>query len=506
VEIKRERWSSRPAFIMAAIGSAVGLGNLWRFPYVAYENGGGAFLIPYFIAMLTAGIPMMILEYGLGHIMQGSAPAAASRVDRRLEWVGWWALLVGTMIVLYYAAVMAWCWVYTWQSLKALVGGIVGSAASVIPWGDSPETVSGFFFGKVLHLSSGPSELGGLSWPVVIGMVLTWLAVFLIIHRGVKRVGRVVLITVPLPIILIIILMIRGMTLPGSIEGLKYYLTPDFSKLKDPSVWLAAYSQIFFSLSLGFGILIAYASYLPKTTDVNNSAFITVLANCGTSFLAGFAVFSTLGYLAGALNVPVSEVVKSGPTLAFVTYPTAISKMPLPALFGVIFFITLLTLGIDSAFSIVEGVVGGIWDKWKINRTKLTAGFCLIGLFVGLIYCTHAGLYWLDIVDHWMNNFGLAAVGLLECIMIGYFAKPSEFRRYVNSVSEIRIGWWWDAMIRYVTPAILLYSLFMGYVQELRVPYEGYDGWALKVGGWHLVIALIIVAVLLSLSRGREVE
>ena len=249
----RERWASRPAFVLAAIGSAVGLGNLWRFPYVAYKNGGGAFLIPYFVAILTAGIPLMILEFGLGHIMQGSAPAALRKVHRRLEWVGWWALIVGSLISFYYAVVMAWCWNYLWHSFT-------------VAWGSTPGS-AGSFFGKVLGASKGPGDLGDIRLPVVLGLALTWLAIFLIISRGVGRVGKVVLLTVPLPVILIIILMIRGLTLPGSLDGLAFYLTPDWSKLTDPNVWLAAYGQIFFSLSLGFGILIAtWASWSSRSS------------------------------------------------------------------------------------------------------------------------------------------------------------------------------------------------------------------------------------------------
>lgn len=386
---KRERWNSRGAFIMAAVGSAVGLGNLWRFPFVAYDNGGGAFLIPYFVAMLTAGVPMLILEFGLGHIMQGSAPHAAMRVNKRLEWVGWWALMVASMIVIYYAVVMAWCWVYTWHSLSALTQKTASAVTakvqySGLPWGNELASVEEFFYGRVLRLLEDPGAQGGLAWPVVIGLGVTWLWIYWIIYRGVHRVGKVVMWTVPLPVILLIVLLIRGLTLDGSLRGLAFYLTPNFEKLKEPSVWLAAYSQVFFSLSLGFGILIAYASYLPRTTDVNNSAFITAFADWGISFLAGFAVFSVLGYLAFGLNIPVEKVVRGGPTLTFVIYPLAISQMPfLPELFGLIFFITLLTLGIDSAFSLVEGVVSGVNDKWGIRRSLATGAFCIGAFLIG---------------------------------------------------------------------------------------------------------------------------
>ncbi len=327
-QVGRDRWMNRAAFTMAAIGSAVGLGNVWRFPFVAYQNGGGAFLIPYLVALLTAGIPLMILEYGLGQKMQGSAPHSFAKVGKRWEWLGWWAILVGFIIVAYYAVVMAWCWNYLYYSVS-------------LAWKGQTQD---FFYHRVLRLTDGPGELGGIRWPVVLGLVLTWVSIIWIVRHGVRRVGKVVMITVPVPIILIAVFVVRGLTLPGAMEGIKYYLTPDFSKLLEPRVWLAAYGQIFFSLSLGFGILIAYASYLPRRSDVNNNALITSFANCGTSYFAGFAVFSILGYFAQITGMGVQKVVAGGPGLAFVTYPQAISLLPgVPSLFGVLFFLTLLT-------------------------------------------------------------------------------------------------------------------------------------------------------------------
>ena len=489
---QRERWHSRPAFVLAAIGSAVGLGNLWRFPYIAYQNGGGAFLIPYFVAILTAGVPLIILEFALGHIMQGSAPAAMRRINRKLEWIGWWALIIGSIISFYYAGVMSWCWNYLWHSFT-------------LKWGADPEATGAFFKGTVLGVTSGPGELGGLQWPLVIGMALTWIAIFLIICRGVRRVGKVVLLTVPLPVILIIVLIVRGVTLDGAMQGLTFYLNPDWSKLKDPSVWLAAYGQIFFSLSLGFGIMIAYSSYLPRTADITNNGFITVFANCGTSFLAGFAVFSTLGYLAMALEAPIDKFATEGPGLAFVIYPAAISQMPWwPAAFGVLFFITLLSLGIDSAFSIVEGAIGGIRDKWHVSRMKATAVFCSAGLIIGLLFCTRGGLHWIDIIDHWMLNFGLVAIGLAECMVVRNFTRPRELSDYINSVSEIRTGLWWDVLIREVTPAILFFLLVTNVIAEAQTRYGKYPTWALWVGGWGLVIATIVGGIVLGSLRGKE--
>ncbi|MCK4597732.1 sodium-dependent transporter [bacterium] len=480
----RDRWHNRTGFILAAVGSAVGLGNVWRFPYICYRNGGGAFLIPYFVALLTAGIPLLILEFALGHKMQAGAPKSFQQVSEKTAWVGWWAVFVGFSIVVYYAVIMAWCFGYLVYSLN-------------LAWGTNAES---FFMDSFLMRSSGPGLLGSIRWPVLAGLAATWLSILLIISKGVKSVGKVVLVTVPLPMLLLIIMVIRGVTLPGAAEGLRYYLTPNFEVLTDPSVWLAAYGQIFFTLSIGFGVMIAYASYLPKKADIANNAFIIGLVNCGTSFLAGFAVFGTLGYLAHTMGTGVDNVVSGGLELAFITYPTMIRLLPFGAsIFGVIFFLMLLTLGIDSAFSLVEAAVAGGMDRWKVSRKTVNLITCSLAFCGGLIFCTRAGLHWLDIVDHFLNNFGLALVGLAECLVIGYVFGTKRMREYINSVSEIKIGVWWDWLVKLVTPLILAITVIMSIVERLRVPYGNYPQWALVIGGWG--VALLVLALALLANR-----
>ena len=451
-EGSRDRWDSRFAFVMAAIGSAVGLGNVWRFPYTAYQNGGGAFFIPYIVALVTTGIPLMILEYGVGQMFQGSAPAAMRRVNKTFEWVGWFALGTASMISFYYAVVMAWSWQFLVESCRY-------AFAEAMPWAADAEA---YFTEHVLRRADSGPETWDLVWPLVAGLAVTWLLVFFIIHKGVHRVGRVVLVTVPLPVMLLGVLAVRGLTLEGAADGIEYYLRPDFTKLSDPKVWLAAYGQIFFSLTLGFGVMIAYASYNKRRGDITNNAFITSLANCATSFFAGFVVFSVLGFLALKQGgVPVAEVVKGGPDLAFVTYPLAISKLGeygrfWPPLVAVLFFVTLLSLGIDSLFSLVEAAVAGLHDRFPwLSRNLVTAGFCVLGVVVGLLFATRGGLAWLGVLDRWCNDYGLALVGLMECLAVGYFFRTARLREYINSVSEIHLGGWWELCIRLVTPLAL---------------------------------------------------
>ena len=485
----RERWSSRGAFIMAAIGSAVGLGNLWRFPYIAYKNGGGAFLIPYFIALLTAGIPLMILEYGIGQMFQGSAPVALGKVNKKWGWLGWWALGIGSVISFYYAVIMAYSWNYLYHSIQ-------------MSWAGNEEN---FFYQIFLERSEGIGSIGGLVLPIVIGLAATWLCIYFIVCKGVLRVGKVVMITVPLPVLLLVLIAVKSVALPGAWEGIKYYITPNFSALLNPQVWLAAYGQVFFSLTLGFGVLIAYASYRAKHEEINNSAFITSMANCGYSFFAGFAVFSIVGYIAGMQGVPVPEAAKHGFGLAFVVYPTAIATLGSiwGPIVGVAFFVTLLSLGIDSAFSLVEGVLTGVYDRVKINRKLLTFLFCLFGFLLGLVFCTKGGFWWLDVVDNWMSNYGLPVVGLLQCIVVGWLYRTGELKKYLNEVSEIKVRAWWTICIRVITPIALLIIIGLNLVNEIRSPYGGgsYPRWATMIGGWCIIGLITVVAALLARKR-----
>ncbi|MHC5053986.1 MAG: sodium-dependent transporter [Planctomycetota bacterium] len=469
----RERWPSRFSFIMAAIGSAVGLGNVWRFPAVAYANGGGAFFIPYFVALLTAGIPLLILEFSIGQMMQGSAPQSLRKLNKNFEWVGWFALLVGTVISVYYAIIMAYSWNYLWYSVTGT------------PWSAGGAGTEGAFFENTfLRLSTAPGEMWGVRWPIVLGLALTWSAVFLIIYKGVHRVGKIVLVTVPLPWVILLILAIRGLTLEGASAGIEYYLRPEWSALKKPSTWLAAYSQIFFSLTIGFGVMIAYASYRPRKADVTNSAFITSFANCLTSFLAGFVVFSVLGFLAFKNGMPVKSVVNGGAGLAFVTYPAAITKMGdlgwiWPPVIGVLFFVALLTLGIDSLFSLVEAIGAGFHDRYpRVKRVHVAGAMCGGAFLLGLPFCMRGGIAWLDLFDHWANDYGLAVVGLLQCMLVSYFFAGHRIRDFANDVSEIKLSGWWDLCIRVVTPVVLAYLLGSKLFGEFADPYgAGYPLW-----------------------------
>ena len=488
----RENWDNRMAFILAAIGSAIGLGNIWRFPFICYQNGGGAFLIAYIVALLTTGIPLLLLEFSLGHKMEGASPLSFGKIVKKLEWFGWVPVLIAFMIVTYYSVIMAYCIKY-------------GIASITQAYAQDP---AGYFFNETLARTSGPFEFGGFTkqfiW-LALGLVISWVWIVFSVWKGAKTVSKVVYFTVLVPWLLLIVFVVRGITLPGAMDGLAYYLTPDFSKLLNPGVWLAAYTQIFFSLSVGFGIMIAYSSFLPRKTDLVNNAFIVGFADALTAFVGGLAVFGGLGYHAHVLGKSVGELGNiAGPGLAFVTYPAIISNLPLAPFFGVLFFLMLLTLAIDSAFSMVEGLTASIIDKWKFSHLKANFTVSSIALIIGLVICTGAGFFWLDILDHFMNHIALGISVLGSCLFIGWIYGAGKITDYANSISEFGVGKWWEISIKYFTPIVLVFLIGTEFISRFRGSYGNYGRLPELLAGWLILVLIVVAAYFMYRSKGRD--
>ncbi len=488
----RDRWPSRIAFIYAAIGCAVGLGNVWRYPYLAHKFGGGAFLIPYLIALFVAGIPLLILEFALGQKIQKGAVDSLAAIKKKLSGLGWWALFTAFIVISYYVAVMAWSFIYLFVSPG-------------VQWSADPET---YFFSNVLQISDGLSEnvsgafasIGGVVPAIFIALLVSWILIYFAIWKGVKSVSKVVMVTVPLPVILLIVLFIRAITLDGAMMGIVAYLTPNFDALFDSEVWIAAVSQIFFSLSLAFGVMIAYSSYNKKDSDINKNAFTVGITNSAISIFAGFVVFGTLGFMAEQQGVVFEEVVAAGPGLAFIAFPKALSLMPWASFFSILFFLTLITLAIDSAFALMEGINITIRDKTKMKKQHIALIVCTLCFLAGIIYTTNAGLYFLDIVDHFMMNVNLIVIGILECIAVGWIFGAEKMRAYINKVSDFKIGVWWNAAIKYVIPIALVVILVLQLRTEFAANYEGYPDWAILVG-WLFVLIPLAVAFLIPQKK-----
>ncbi len=480
----REQWNSQLGFVLAAVGSAIGLGNIWRFSYMAYQYGGGAFLVPYVVALLTAGIPLLLLEFSMGHERGGSAPLAFARIDRRFEAVGWWAVtFVMFGIVLYYTVIIAWCLNYC-----------VYSAG--LAWGPDPND---FFFKQYLQLSQNPLELGGIRAPVFISTAVIWFLNWLIVFRGIGR-GIEIANKIFMPILFVITtgLVIWALTLDGASEGIAAYLYPDFSKIAKLNVWIDAYSQIFFTLSLGFGIMVAYASYLPAKADLTRGAVLTGVINSMFSLMAGFGVFAVLGFMAHAKGLPVAKVVSQSIGLAFVAYPQAMSIMPGGQVFGIIFFASLVVAGLSSSISIIEAFAAAIMDKFALNRRFVVTALCILGFIGSAVFTTRAGLLWLDIVDHMLTHYGLVTVGLLECILGAWVFGIKKLRLHINAVSSIHLPRIWEHLIRFFIPVVLGLMLAGDIIADCKKPYGGYSCFAIVMIGLNWIVFTLIVAVVLT--------
>jgi len=477
-------WPSRWVFILAAIGSAAGLGNLWRFPYLAFENGGGAFVFAIIIANLLIGIPLLMLEVGLGQKMQKGAADAFGAIKKNLRFVGWTGIVLAFMVLAYYMAVVSY--------------GVNYFASSfTLSW--MPDA-SSFFFNDVLQISAGPEMLGGISFPVLAGLLLAWALVYFSAWKGVKSISAVVKWTATVPFAILFILIIRALTLDGASDGLRLFLIPEWEALANPKLWLAAFSQVFFSLSLAFGIMIAYGSLNKRNTEITKSALWIAGGNFAVSIMSGLVVFGTLGYMALQQGVAVNEVVAGGPGLVFVVFPEAINLLPaLNSVIAVLFFGMLLMLALDSAFSLLEALAVSIRDRFGgVSTKKVAFVITFFGILAGIFYSTKSGLYFLDITDHFIVSYGLVIMGILEAIIVGWMWKSDELVKFIKKRSDIHFEKLWLFSIRWFTPLFLGILLIWNVYTELQAPYEGYPVTALIYVGLIPIILAPIVGLILD--------
>lgn len=490
-ERARGGFTSGKVFILAAIGSAVGLGNIWRFPYVAYDNGGGAFVIPYLVALLVAGLPFLFLDYGIGHRYRGSAPLSFRRLGGvTAETLGWWQVGICAVIAIYYAVIIAWAVRYTFFSIDE-------------SWGSAPDE---FFFENFLQVAApgiGLDFVGGVLWP----LLLVWAAVIAVMVAGVQKgIGALSVVFIPLLVLAFLALVIRSLFLPGAADGLDALFTPNWGALTDAGVWAAAFGQIFFSLSVGFGIMITYASYVGRKTDMTGSGLVVGLANSSFELLAGIGVFAALGFMAQASGVAVDEVATDGLGLAFIAFPAIISEAPAGAAIGVLFFASLVIAGVTSLVSVIEVVISAVRDKLDLGRAtaSLAVGVPAATASV-LLFATTTGVPILDTADHFITRFGILLVAVVSMLAVTWVYRDLDhLRDHLNGVGSVQLGSWWLALVGVVTPAALVYVL----VDELRAvlaePYANYPDWLINGIGWGSAALVIVLAVALALLPWRR--
>ncbi len=490
----KETWSSRWVFILAAIGAAAGLGNLWRFPYMVYENGGGAFLFAYLFILLGFGLPLVIMEVAFGQRSQTEVVQAFTNTAGAFgKFVGW--LIIGCVILMagYYAVIVAW-------GVDFLL------ASSTLAWGNDAQS---FFHNQILNLTDSPAVWGGFSWPVVFGLMAVYVAVYASIYKGVKSVGNVVKWTVPLPFVLLFALFINSLFLPGSSEGFAYFLVPDWSQLASSELWKNALTQAFFSMNIGLGITILYASFNPQRHPVVQSGLMIAFGDALVSIVAGLAMFGTLGWMAADQGIAIASVVESGPTLAFVTFPTALALLPFGAkLFSALFFISILTLAIDSLFAMIETISATLRRQFStLNRFSLstwTALLCVIFFTWSLTFAGGNGLYRLDILDHFVFGHLFYLAIMLQLLVIGWFMPAEKLRIYINHISDFELRVAFDYLIRFIAPAIFLWVYISALPAELAANYEHYSTDQILWWGVFPIVLCVGICLILALDKRKR--
>ncbi|MDO4895757.1 MAG: sodium-dependent transporter [Moraxella sp.] len=482
---QRESWSARSGFILAAIGSAVGLGNIWRFPYVSYENGGGAFFLPYLVALATAGFPLLFLDYVVGQKYKGAPPTAYRRMIKSQEIVGWWQVLVCTVIGVYYASVLSWAGQYTLYAFGQ-------------QWGDDPQD---FFFNHYLQNGSGLDF--GVVPSLFVGMVIVWALVLFIMYGGIRKgVELANKICIPLLVVMFAVMVFKAIQLEGAVAGLNAFFSPNWERMTDPKVWLSAYGHVFFSMSIGFGIMVTYSSYLKRNANLTGSGLVVGFANSSFEVMAGIGIFSVLGFMATQSGVPVSDVVSGSIGLAFIAFPKIISTMgSAGTLIGVLFFGSLFVAGVTSMASILQVPISAVKDKFGWSHKKAVGVVGGVSAVVSLVlFSTKTAITFVDVIDHFANNIGIVFGAILSIIWVTWFNRPimDKLVAHINAISSIKVGKVWVFMLTTITPISLMVTLGLSVFTLVKDGYDSYDLVTQLVFGWGVVAIFALGSFLLT--------
>ncbi|XP_055625249.1 sodium-dependent nutrient amino acid transporter 1 isoform X2 [Toxorhynchites rutilus septentrionalis] len=489
----RDQWGKGIEFLMSCIAMSVGLGNVWRFPFIALENGGGAFVIPYIIVLLLVGKPVYYLEMIIG---QFSSRGSVKVYDCApiMRGVGFGQLFSIISLITYYSSLMALIASYMFDSFASPLpwahcrpewgSSCVDAAARQLSGSSDNVTVtkitsSEMYFKRVVlkEIATIDDGIGLPDWQLTLYLCLSWSFVLLVLIRGVKSAGKASYFLALFPYVVITILLIRACTLPGALNGIIYFLKPQWDKILEPKVWYAAVTQCFFSLSICFGNIIMYSSYNKFRHNVARDATIVTTIDTFTSLLAGCTIFGILGHLAELVGSDdVGTVVKSGAGLAFISYPEAIAKFDVvPQVFSVLFFLMLFVLGIGSNVAMTSCVMTVIRDQFpRVKNWQAATAIAICGVGLGSIYVTPGGQYILTLVDHFGASFIALVLAIAELVALGWIYGVDRLCKDVEFMLGFRPNLYWRLCWRWITP-VLMFAILMYNLATLEpLTYQGY--------------------------------
>ncbi|XP_068611638.1 sodium- and chloride-dependent GABA transporter 2-like [Brachionichthys hirsutus] len=516
---ERGQWAHKMEFLLSVAGTIVGLGNMWRFPYLCYRNGGGAFLIPYLLFLFTCGIPVFFLEVALGQYTSMGCIPSWKKISPLFAGIGYGMQVIAVLQGCYYIIVLAWAifflsfsfsWVLPWSSCsnawntENCVEFHQGNASfnqTHNPNATSP--VIEFWERRALRISPGIDQMGSLNWDLALCLLLAWVFCYFCIWKGTKSTGKVVYFTVTFPYVMLIVMLIRALTLPGALIGIQFYLYPDLGQLADPQVWMDACTQILFSFAICLGSITALGSYNKYNNNCYKDCFLLCCLNSGTSFVAGFVVFGILGFMSYEQNIPIAEVAESGPGLAFIAYPRAVSMMPFAPLWAILFFLTIIFLGLDSQFVVIEGIATSVVDMYptvfrrKHRRELFLLAISFISFCVGLIMLMEGGMYVFQLFDYYAaSGTCILFTAFFETICIAWVYGVDRFYDNIEDMIGYRPGPYIKYCWLYVSPASCIGIFAFSLIKYTPLKYNNtyvYPWWGYAIGWMLGIISMICI-------------
>ena len=482
---KQGQWDSSLAFILAMIGAAVGLGNIWRFSYVLYSNGGGSFFIPYLIAIGIMGIPFLILEYGVGFSFKDSFSNIMKRINPKFEIFAWILVLFVFIVTIYYMVILGWDLVYLGSSFK-------------FNWGTD---AAAYFVNKVGG-SSNLADANFLLIPTTVAVLFLWVVLWFISHRNVEDgIGKVSKVLIPALFLIMGFIIVYALTLPGAGVGIDTLLTPDWTKLTDVNIWLAAFAQIIFSLSMGQAIALIYASYLPENSKLIDNVLIVVASNSLFEICTAFGVFSILGYMSVTAGTPMVELVTEGTGLVFIVFPMIFNIMgPIGRILAPLLFLSILFAGITSALGFFEPMLSTTSNKLGWSRKKTSTILCIIGCAFSLLLTSGISSYLVGIIDSFVNQFGILILIGVQCIIFAWFYGVEHFIPVLNESSTLKVGKTWTFIIKYLLPVVLVVMWIVG-IYNLFTSAKTFE---IIVDLIIIILVMVFAAVLTKVKQADE--